>query len=607
VPETRPEPWSWKADGARAALVFALAFACFANSLGNGFVYDDVPIIKDNPRLASPWALKTFFATTYWGPGQPDQALYRPLTIMSFAVDRALFGPGPAGVHAMNVLANGLVAVLLYAFLRQLVPGRRIPLFAALLFSIHPVHTEVVANGVGRAELYGTAAALGAGILHFRSLRPSAAAETRKLTRAERRRDSAPDAAPASDGRWQFPLAIGLYFVSMLFKESPAVLPALLFLLDWLLVAEGKLSVVLKRIGRYALYAIPFIVWLAMRVGVGTKAPAVQEVLAGSTALDRFFFANEVLLRYVGQLLVPLRLVAEYSDYTDPVRRGLTDPLVAAAFACWALVGVAAWMAFKRKNFVLVSAAAWFAVSILPTSNLLFSIGTIRGDRLLFFPSVGFVLALAWALDWVARRNQVVGWVLLAAVLAGYATRTVRRNQDWKSREALWPVTVADIPGSEIAWTYMGDIHRDRGDRPAAEAAYKTAFELRDRLGFAAAAHNGYAALLAVRGDVAGAEAQYRLVIEKQPKQFTALLNLGEMLLRKESTRAEAIALLQRAGDAKPDDFMPRANLAQALFASGRYAEALVAIDAAIRLKPDEADLKAIRAQIVARGGATSR
>jgi tetratricopeptide (TPR) repeat protein len=309
----------------------------------------------------------------------------------------------------------------------------------------------------------------------------------------------------------------------------------------------------------------------------------------------------------VGQLLVPVHLCAEYSDYTDPVRRELSDPLVLAAFATWAAVGVAAWHCFRRGNFVLVAAAAWFALAILPTSNLLFSIGTVRGDRLLFFPSVGFALAGGWAIDWIARRNRVAAYVILAVVLVLYAARTVTRNEDWKSRETLWPATVAAMPGSGIAWSFMGDIQRDRGDRAAAEASYRRSFELRDTLGFGDAAHNGYAQMLSARGDRAGAEAQYRLVLEKDPKQFTALTNLGELLLRKDATREEAISLLNRAIAVKPGDFMPRANVAQALFAAGRRGEALQAIDEAIRLRPNDPDLRAIKATFLGNVGAASR
>jgi hypothetical protein len=104
-----PEAWRWPRDGVLAALVFVITFAVFANSLPNGFVYDDLEIIRDNPRLDSPMPLRKFFATSYWGATNPGTNLYRPLTIMSFALDRAIFGAGPAPVHLMNVLANAFL------------------------------------------------------------------------------------------------------------------------------------------------------------------------------------------------------------------------------------------------------------------------------------------------------------------------------------------------------------------------------------------------------------------------------------------------------------------------------------------------------------------
>lgn len=602
TPVSRPVaaavPWSWRRDGAVLAGILLLAVAVFANSLRNGFVYDDVPVIENNPRLEKPFDFRTFFGTTYWDDKEQVQGLYRPLTIASFAWDRALFGPSPLGVHLVNVLLNAVVAAGVYLFLRLALLERLACAFAALLFSIHPVHTEVVANGVGRSELAAAFFLLAAGCLHLLALR-RAFAEAQPLSRADRKRRDGPRAGAVS---WPpYAGALALFFVGLLFKESVLVLPGLLFLIDWLLFEQGRLRQTLRRVGYYALYAAPLALFMVMRAHVaGGRLPPLQEVMYGSSFLQRFFYANEVLLAYWGQLLVPWQLCAEYSDYTDVISRTPWRPLAWVAFAAWGLLAWGLWQAWRRRAFVPVLGVLIFFVAILPVSNLVFAIGTVRADRLLYTPSLGFVLLAGWALALLARQTRpTLAWALVALVLAAYAGRSWHRNQAWASTETLWRITVKDNPGSAIAWAFLGDIARTHGEDALAEEAYAKSFALRDEAGFFyPESHNNYAKQLTKRGDLKGAEAHYRLVLQRRPNQYTALVNLGAMLLSREKDRPEAIALLRRATKVDPGRAEAFMNLAQVLRMTGDGEGALKAVEAGVPLKPDDPAVWEAKAQV---------
>lgn len=596
---TQPTPWAWRRDGVLVGLILLLALAVFANSLTNGFVYDDVPVIQNNARLDHALDFKTFFGTTYWNDPEQAQGLYRPLTIAWLALDRALFGPGPFGVHLVNVLLNAGVAALVYLFLRLALFEVLTCAFAALLFSIHPVHTEVVANGVGRAELAAALCLLVAGCLHLLALR-RAISQAAPPSRAARRRGSGTVQAQ----RLSLPLYAGallVFFIGLLFKESVVVLPGLLFLLDWLGFEQGRWRPTLRRLGYYAAYAAPLLIFLAMRIHVaGSNTPALQEVMFGSSFLQRFFYANEVLLKYWGQLTLPWQLCAEYSDYTDVISRTPWRPLALVAFAIWGLLAWALWRAYRRQAYVPVLGVLFFFVAILPVSNLLFGIGTVRADRLLYVPSLGFVLLVGWGLTQLARRTRpAVAWALVGLVLAGYATRSWVRNRDWQSTETLWQATVRQNPGSAIAWAFLGDIGRARNEDALAEQAYAKSFELRDQAGFFyPESHNNYAKQLMKRGDQKGAEAHYRLVLQRRPNQLTALVNLGAMLLIRDKDRAEAVALLRRATKSAPDLAEGYLNLAQALRLAGDTAAALEAVQAGVKLKPEDPAAWEIKAQM---------
>jgi hypothetical protein len=561
-----------------AAALILVTVLVFANSVGNGFVYDDMAAIEMNDRLDHPADLGTFFTTGYWSDGRG--ALYRPLTLLSFAWDRALFGPGPFGVHLVNVVANALLAAAVFGLLRVLTGTTALAALAALLFAIHPVHTEVVANGVGRAEILSALFGALAGWIHFRL---AAGART----------------GPGLAARLQPFAPPVLYLVALGFKESAAVFPLLFYLGEWLVLEHGRLPRGSAVVSRFIAYLPPLVLFLLLRgMVVGNALPEIQEVMAGLEPAGRVLFALATLLVYVGQLAVPWTLCAEYSDYRGPLPSTPDNPLVAGALVAVAAgVFLTVWL-IRRKLWLPLFGIAWFTAAILPVSNLFFPIGTVRGDRLLFVPSLGFTVVLAWVILRIHAWKREASALVLVLVLGFYGWRTVTRNAEWKSQETLWKADIAKNPGTPVGWAFLGDIYRDQGNRAEAETAYHRSFELRDRIGFYPESHNNYARLLSDRGALAEAKRQYRLVLRDDPAQFTALCNLGEIQLRADSTRAEAIALLRRATMVKADDFIPWANLAEAYRLAGRPDSALAAIDRAIRLRPDLEDLKASRREL---------
>ncbi|MBN2451559.1 MAG: tetratricopeptide repeat protein [Lentisphaeria bacterium] len=599
---TPSEPaWDRRRDTIAAVAVALLAVAVFANSLPNGFVYDDVPILAQNTRLDSPWDVRTFFGTSYWHTTQAGTRLYRPLTLWAFAIERALFGPGPAGVHVVNVVANAAAGVLLFVFLRRLL-GRRVPaLLASLLFAVHPVHTEVVANGVGQAELLAFLCMMLGALCHLHHLRPSAGPPARSLSRAERRRGAGTAGKPPRRGLG-LGLALGFTFVGLLFKESAVVLPGIMAVADWLILQRGDLRAAARHWRQYALYAVPLGLYLVIRAAVvGRGMPAAQEVMAGANAVQRVFYAGEMLLRGSGQTLVPWRLCAEYSDYTRLATQAVTPLQILLVSAGMIAVGVLLWWCLRRRLAVPALGICWFLVAISPVSNILFLIGTVRAERLLFAPSAGIALCLGWALHRLWSWRRIPGAMVTAVVLTFYVCRTVVRNPVWRSTETLWPATVAENPGTAIGWSFVGDIHREHGDLEEAALAYRRAFELREKAGFFyPEARNHYATVQIALGNPQEAEEQYRTVLRRRPRQRTALNNLGELLLRR-GAAAEAVPFFEGATEAKPSDFRPWANLSQAYAAAGRNQDALAAVDRAIRLAPAEEDLEVIRRELLRR------
>ena len=183
-------------------VVAAIALAATITSLRNGFAYDDIPIIATNERvhhLASWWS---FFGSSYWPP-QYGESLYRPMSMLAYALEWAMGGGRAIVFHAISIVLFMLLAVLVLVLLRALLEERS-ALVGGARFAAHPVHTEAVANVVGQAELLAAIGVVGATLWYLRA-----------------RQSGGP-------GLWQALGIVSLYAGASLSKEHALFLPLLI-------------------------------------------------------------------------------------------------------------------------------------------------------------------------------------------------------------------------------------------------------------------------------------------------------------------------------------------------------------------------------------------
>jgi len=134
------------------ALPLAVGALAYANTVANGYVLDDYHLIVENPAVQRLDLGALFAHATVTAGG----AFYRPLGLLSFAVDHALFGMRPAWMHLMSLVYHLLAVAAVFDFARRL-GGVRLALATALLFAAHPVHTEAVSALANRPEAMATA------------------------------------------------------------------------------------------------------------------------------------------------------------------------------------------------------------------------------------------------------------------------------------------------------------------------------------------------------------------------------------------------------------------------------------------------------------------
>ena len=421
----------------RMFLTVALcAVVVYFGALWNQFALDDVPIIALNPLVVHPSGLWRAFTAPYWTPDLGGH-MYRPLVIAGFAVDALV--DGTAWFHAVNLVWHAGAAVAVAALARRWLDTAG-ALVAGLLFAVHPVHVEAVANVVGRSELMATL---------FSVLAVYAALAGRHA------------------GWSAAALAFGL-----LSKENAAVAPALV-VWAWMLGLDrpDRRRMVALVVGWVVVGAAYAAVRTLVRQpfgGYGSIAP----MFIGQSPLAVRLTAVAALADVVRLLVFPLTLRV---DYSPNERTAVTTPLdlrFAIGLLCaltWAALLLVAW---KRGRKLEAFGLGWIGVAFLPVANLLYPAGFYVAERTLYLPSAGLVLAATAALSRLPReRLRVV--VATLCLLGG--VRTALRVPKWRDDNAVTRSILEDSPDSYGGPVRMAGVYLDRREPAKALAAVRIA------------------------------------------------------------------------------------------------------------------------------------
>jgi hypothetical protein len=372
-----------------------LALGAYAQTAGYRFVYDDVHVIQDKVEVHSLANWRALLGKPLWFD------LYRPVSELSFALDWTVSRGTPGYFHVVNAVLHAGVSVLVYLLARGTL-GVLGAGAAALLFAVHPVHVEAVANLVGRAELLAALFTLLAALAYRADGRLAAAAD-----RSWRR-------GAASFG------TLGALLLGIASKETAFVTPGVLLLMDWLEGERTGERAVVRFRRHWVLWASGVALsmeWLWVRTTVvgglgGVTAPGLQgEGLGG-----RFLAMAPVVLEYVRLFFLPLRLSADYSpDFLrvtpGPTLRGAAGVLLLVTAAVLAV-------RYRHRAPPLAFGLAWMAGTLLIVSNLIVPSEVLLAERTLYLPSVGAVLLLGWLAAWSEASWRYAG-VGLAALGVG--------------------------------------------------------------------------------------------------------------------------------------------------------------------------------------------
>jgi hypothetical protein len=417
----RPRPWI-----APCALCIITLLA-WANSFESGFVYDNGVLILGDKRIrrATPDNLAQIFNHTYWWPSGVS-GLYRPVITLSYLFNYAILGNAdhPAGYHAVNLLLHAGNVLLVFALARRLIRDLWPSFLIAAVWAVHPVLTESVTNIVGRADLLAGMTTLGGLLIYLKS------AETHGWRRLA----------------WLAGL-MAVTVIGVFSKESAVAVIAVIALYELTWWNPRRLRGIL--LSCLAMSPAFLAMWWmrsrALAADPPTVFPFVDNPIIGAGFWTGRLTAVKVIARYLGLLVWPAHLSADYSYAQVPLADGrLTD------WIAWIVVAaVAIGAAFLyRRNKTAFFAAGFAFVTLLPASNLVIPVGTIMAERFLYLPAIGFSICLVAALYSLARRLHVtpLAPAMLCLMIAGFGARTWARNQDWRTDFTFWSAAVETAP-----------------------------------------------------------------------------------------------------------------------------------------------------------------
>jgi len=543
-----------------AGIMAALAMAVYAPSYNYDFVYDDDAVVKDNRFVQQGLGgLPEIWTTSYFQGYDEDMVAraYRPIPLTTLALEYEIWGLNATVNHIFNLLFYGLTGFFLFLMLSKLMRDHHpaLPIITCLLFLLHPIHLEVVANIKSRDTMLGFLNFVLAAWFLLKHL----------------------------DNRKILPLVLSLlfYLVGLFSKEqvitNVAVLALMLYFFRDFKIGKIVLTVLP--------YAVAVVFFLAVRSNVlGGLNEGVTLTYLDNSLLAAEGFAERsasnllVLGHYLLKTVFPHPLLSDYSYSTLPLVNWDDWRVYVALLANLGLLALGLHGLIKRKAYGFGALHYFVTVSIF--TSLIVTNVSAYNDRFLYTPVLGICFLVAWLiLRWVKKSevqdsNPVASFfknnfvpVAIVTLLAGLCILKIESHLPyWEDRYALFSHDVKLAPNNaRMRKNHGGSLarlavdHQEDAPDKAREYAKLAIIQLDAALAIYPNIPTGYihkGNMNIILGNYGEAESALRAALQFDPDNYYAITSLGNLLYRTERPQ-EAALMLERIPDhlRKPTDY----------------------------------------------------
>lgn len=552
----------------------------YANTFQHGFVLDDDVVYLQNQYVQEGvTSIDDILSHGFLhGFNQRNDQSYRPLVLINFALEHSLFGNDPTAHHIINVLLYAILVCVLFLFLRQLFPeyNSYLAFWVALLYLVHPVHTEVVANIKGRDEILHGIFALLSLISFFKYL-------------------------DLDKKKFLF-RALAFFLLALLSKEMAVTLLAVIPLSLYFFRKIELKQLIFKTLPLIGVLVIYFIVRSAVldNVTFDEEMTVMNNSLAAANNLSQRIATNFLIFgKYISLLFFPHPLAWDYSFPFFPIVN-FSYPLVIFIIAASVTALVLSIYGMKNKN-PFAWAFLFFISTFSIVSNFFILIGATLGERFLFFPSIAFCFAVVYGLHLLSKQFQKkrskyfipIGIIIPILLLLSF--KTYDRNLDWENNEKLFLSGAEATPNNSRAISALASMHRTRAEKAQNPNTQLKEYQLAK--GFYLQSIKLYqentdalynlGVVYSALNNRDKARLAYQRVLEIEPAHLRAINNLGVIFLQ-QSDFKRAEQLFQKAISINPSFQNAYANLGAVKHNLGEKAAAQQYYEKALQLNPND-------------------
>jgi len=598
-------------------LLFTITFITYANSLQNGFVYDDVFTITDNYFIRDWGNFPAFFTDDYFK--YSGEVTYRPVVTFSYFIDYSLWHLNPTGFHLTNILLHAVTGALVYLLVSAVSRSRTTAFLTSTLFALHPILTEAV-NGISyREDLLATIFFLSSILLFKQSAIHNPQSKIRN---------------------YLYPLSLFSYLLALCSKEVAITLPLIIFLLDWLL--EDKSRIKKNTIKYYIGFILVSGFYLFLRFAWFHNPVEKQLTYPDNSFLVSLLTMPKIFCSYVKLLFFPMHFNAEYIIAHTKTPFAATFIL---SIIFLSVIGVITYRFYdysKRLFFFML----WFFVILAPMMNII-PIANIMAERYLYLPSVGFCAILAYitigiwrqiyvfiyfentplpqgerelfpssptlndhpltsyplmggegegdkfSSSFVSKRflnishlfKTVLITCLILIIAIPYSLTTIKRNKVWIDPFTFWSKTVEDSPNSSRAHNNLGMIYHQQDKTDLAIREFQASIAIESDPEY----HHNLGMAYQKKGMKEEALQEYYCVLAVNPNSALTHNNMGNILIDKRRFD-EGILKFKEAIRLKPNYYDAHYNLGLAYFKKGLLDASIGEFELAIHYEPDHAE-----------------
>ncbi len=435
-------------------IIAVFAFILYAQSIHHNYTLDDHPVIDENSVTTKGIAgIPTILSTDYWyGSGHDESRgpIYRPTSLVIFAIAWQIAPNSPHFYHFINVLFYAFTCLILFLVLCKLFQKQNLlfPFVCTLLYAAHPIHTEVVNNIKSLDEilcfLFGIVSIWF--LLKYIS--------TKSLS--------------------SFILTGAAFFLALISKETGIAFLIIIPLVIFFFSDHIKKSIIPVSILLISLTGL----WLILRVvifsdltrNIGVATSVLNNTLyAAPDFISRYATAFYVLLRYVVLLIFPHPLSCDY-NFAQIKIQTLNDPAAVMGILFYLGIGIYSIINFRKKS-VIVFGILFYLITLAPVSNIFFLGGSTMAERFMYMPSFGFCLVLTYfllkftkteSIKWSYKNlaeffsvNRAL-FLIVIGITVLYSVKTFSRNKDWKDDMTIFSHDVRISKNSATAHYIFG-------------------------------------------------------------------------------------------------------------------------------------------------------